>query len=133
MQLTHSFLDLLQHLAPVFMAPTFQTFLQVASGWLLSQRHRYVTEVIFSGGNVGNGHWSRFHRFFSHAAWDIDAFSLVLTKLVVTIIISNIRMRVPHMFKCPLSVVRCRKRCLGNGQRTTDINSGLLPASLSFS
>jgi hypothetical protein len=86
MQLTHSFLDLLQHLAPVFMAPTFQTFLQIASGWLLSQRHRYVTEVIFSGGNVGNGHWSRFHRFFSHAAWNRDVLSLFLARLVVRIL-----------------------------------------------
>ena len=86
MQLTQSFLDLLQHFTPVFMAPTFQTFLQIASGWLLSQRHRYVTEVIFSSGNVGNGHWSRFHRFFSHAAWDRDVLSLFLAKLVVRIL-----------------------------------------------
>ena len=86
MQLTHSFLDLLQHFAPVFMAPTFKTFLQIASGWILSQRHRYVTEVIFSSGNVGKGHWSRFHRFFSHAAWDLDVLSLFLAKLVVRIL-----------------------------------------------
>jgi len=50
------------------------------------QRHRFITEVIFSSGNVGNGHWSRFHRFFSHAAWDIDTFSLFLAKLVMTIL-----------------------------------------------
>ena len=28
----------------------------------------------------------RFHRFFSHAAWDIDTFSMRLAKLVVTIL-----------------------------------------------
>ena len=72
MELTASFVDLLQHFVPVFTAPTFQTFLQIVTGWVLSHRHRYVTEVIFAGGNVGNGHWCRFHRFFSHAAWDID-------------------------------------------------------------
>ena len=76
MELTDSFLDLLQHFAPVFTAPTYQTFVVIVTGWILSQRHRYVTEVIFSSGNVGNGHWSRFHRFFSHAAWDIDTFSM---------------------------------------------------------
>jgi hypothetical protein len=86
MQLTGSFTDLLQQLAPVFTSPTFQTFLQIISGWILSQRHRYVTEVIFSGGNVDNGHWSRFHRFFSHAAWDLDVLCLFITKLVVRII-----------------------------------------------
>jgi hypothetical protein len=86
MELTASFGDLLHQFAPVFTAPTSQTFLAIVAGWVLSQRHRFITEVIFSSGNVGNGHWSRFHRFFSHAAWDLDAFSLVLTKLVLTIL-----------------------------------------------
>ena len=56
------------------------------AGWILSQRHRYISEVIFSGNNVGKGHRSRFHRFFSHASWDIDTLSLLLAKLVVTIL-----------------------------------------------
>jgi hypothetical protein len=86
MDLTSSFSDLLQHFAPVFTAPTFQTFLQVVTGWILSHRHRFVTDVIFSSGNVDNGHWSRFHRFFSHAAWDIDVLCLHLAKLVVAIL-----------------------------------------------
>jgi hypothetical protein len=86
MELTSSFLDLLPQFAPVFTAPTYQTFVAIVAGWVLSQRHRFITEVIFSSGNVGNGHWSRFHRFFSHAAWDIDTFSLFLAKLVLTIL-----------------------------------------------
>lgn len=90
MELTQSFVDLLQQFGPVFTAPTFQTFVQIATGWILSQRHRYVTEVIFSGGNVNNGHWSRFHRFFSHAAWDIDVLSMHLAVLVVKILTLNL-------------------------------------------
>jgi hypothetical protein len=86
MELTSSFVDLLPQFSPVFTAPTYQTFVAIVAGWVLSQRHRFITEVIFSGGNVGEGHWSRFHRFFSHAAWDIDTFSLSLAKLVVTIL-----------------------------------------------
>ncbi len=86
MELTDSFLTLLQSFDPVFTAPTYQTFVVIVTGWILSQRHRYVTEVIFSSGRVGDGHWSRFHRFFSHAAWDIDCFSMYLAKLVVTIL-----------------------------------------------
>jgi hypothetical protein len=62
------------------------TFVAVVTGWILSHRHRYVTEVIFSSGKVGNGHWCRFHRFFSHAAWDLDTLSLHLAKLIVTIL-----------------------------------------------
>ena len=80
MELTSSFLDLLPHFAPTFTAPTYQTFVVIVAGWVLSQRHRFITEVIFSGGKVGIGHWSRFHRFFSHAAWDIDTFSLFLAQ-----------------------------------------------------
>jgi DDE superfamily endonuclease len=86
MELTPSFLTLLHDFAPVFTSPTFTTFVQILAGWVLSQRHRYVTEFIFSGGHVGDGHWSRFHRFFSHAAWDVDAFSLHISKLVVSVL-----------------------------------------------
>ena len=86
MELTASFSDLLQQFSPVFTAPTYQTFLAIVAGWVLSQRHRFITEVIFSSGNVGNGHWSRFHRFFSHAAWDIDTFSMALAKLAMTVL-----------------------------------------------
>ena len=86
MELTDSFLTLLQNFEAVFTAPTFNTYVVIVTGWILSQRHRYVTEVIFSSGRVGVGHWSRFHRFFSHAAWDIDTFSMCLAQLVVTIL-----------------------------------------------
>ena len=86
MELTPSFLTLLQHFATVFTSPTHQTFALIVTGWIFSHRHRYITEVIFSAGQVGIGHWCRFHRFFSHAAWDLDEFSMVLAKLVVTIL-----------------------------------------------
>jgi hypothetical protein len=85
MEVTVSFVALLQHFLPVFTAPTFVTFVEVMSGWVLSPRHRFVTDLIFSGGNLDNGHWSRFHRFFSHAAWDLDVLSLLLAKVVVRI------------------------------------------------
>jgi hypothetical protein len=86
MQATVSFVAVLQHFLPVFTAPTFLTFVEVMTGWVLSSRHRYVTDIIFTGGNLDNGHWSRFHRFFSHAAWDLDVLSLHLAKLVVQVI-----------------------------------------------
>jgi hypothetical protein len=86
MELTPSFLQLLQHFVPVFTAPAFELFVQIATGWILSHRRRFVTDLIFTSGNVGNGHWSRFHRFFSHGAWDIDVLSMHLAKLVCTIL-----------------------------------------------
>jgi SRSO17 transposase len=84
MELTPSFVALLQHFSSVFTAPTHQVFTLIVTGWVLSHRHRYITEVIFSCGQVGVGHWCRFHRFFSHAAWDLDTFSMNLAKLVAT-------------------------------------------------
>jgi hypothetical protein len=86
MELTQSFLDLLQHFSAVFTTPTFQTFLQICNGWVLSHRHRFITDVIFSGGNVGNGHWARFHRFFSDASWDLDTLNMFVAMLVVKIL-----------------------------------------------
>ena len=85
MEITDSFLTLLQNFGSSFHGPDLPDIRgDHHTGWIISQRHRYVTEVIFSSGRVGDGHWSRFHRFFSHAAWDIDTFSMPLAKLVVT-------------------------------------------------
>src|SRR5260370_38587224 len=81
MELTNSFLTLLQQCAPVFTAPTFQTFLQVATGWILSHLHPYVPDILFSSSNVDNRHCSRLHTYFSHAAWDMDVLCLHLVRL----------------------------------------------------
>jgi hypothetical protein len=86
MELTSSFVVVLQQFIPVFTTPTFETFLQVVTGWLLSPRRRFVTELIVASGNLDNGHWSRFHRFFSEAAWDLDILSMLLAKLVVRLL-----------------------------------------------
>jgi hypothetical protein len=72
MQLTPTFRSLLLQFRSVFTSPTYATFLTIATGWCLSFRHRYVTELIQSGGAVHCGHHSRYHRFFSNAAWSID-------------------------------------------------------------
>ena len=117
MEITDSSPTPLQNFAPVFTAPTYQTFVVIVTGWIISQRHRYVTEVIFSSGRVGDGHWSRFHRFFSHAAWDIDTFSMCLAKLVVTILAPG------ATFFWAVDDTLCRKRGLtlyGAGNRHHD-------------
>jgi hypothetical protein len=106
MELTPSFVALLQHFAAVFTAPTFNTFTLIVSGWMLSHRHRYITEVIFSCGKVGIGHWCRFNRFFSHSAWDLDECSMFLAELVVTIL-------APRATRCwAVDDTLCRKRGL---------------------
>jgi hypothetical protein len=72
MELTASFMTLLDLFAPVFTTPSFATFRLLMTGWILSMRHRYVTDLIVSSHSVGNGHHSDYHRFFSHAKWDLD-------------------------------------------------------------
>ncbi len=72
MQLTPSFGSLLHPFRHVFTAPTFATFLTLATGWCLSFRRRFVTELIQSADAVHAAHHSRYHRFFSDAAWSID-------------------------------------------------------------
>jgi DDE superfamily endonuclease len=72
MQLTATFRSLLLLFRDVFTAPTYATFVTLATGWCLSPRHRYITEMIQAANAVHRGHHSRYHRFFSNAAWSID-------------------------------------------------------------
>jgi DDE superfamily endonuclease len=83
MELTLPFLLLLHEFRPVFTRPSFRLFVHLITGWALSCRHRYITECIFSSGHVGDGHWSRYHRFFSHAAWCLDTLCRFLARLLV--------------------------------------------------
>jgi DDE superfamily endonuclease len=83
MQITSSFQSLLQRFRSVFTAPSFAVFLTVATGWCLCARRRFITEVIQASGAVYHGHHSRYHRFFSHAAWDInDLWEMLAYQLV---------------------------------------------------
>ena len=52
------------------------------TGWILSVRHRYVTDLIISSDSVGHGHFSDYHRFFSHAKWKIDDLWKQLARLL---------------------------------------------------
>ena len=89
MYLTESFVVLLLHFQPVFTQPSFATFQLLMSGWILSVRHRYITDLIVSSDSVGNGHFSDYHRFFSRAVWDIDQLWKLLAQLVVKTLVGN--------------------------------------------
>ena len=85
MELTQSFVALLCEFAPVFTVPSFVTYVRLMTGWVLSHRRRFVTDLIWSSGSTRNGHHSRYHRFFSKSVWKLDALSLLLAKLLVRI------------------------------------------------
>jgi DDE superfamily endonuclease len=83
MQLTLAFVVLLQEFAPVFTKPSFDTFQALLTGWCLSFRHRFITELILSSGSTGNGHHSCYHRFFSQACWRMDTLWYYLARLLL--------------------------------------------------
>jgi hypothetical protein len=87
MDLTPTFMALLLEFQFVFTRPAFALCCQLLTGWTLSLRHRFITECIFSSGNVGNGHWSRYHRFFSHGAWVLDHLCQAVARLLVRLFI----------------------------------------------
>ena len=84
MYLTESFVSLLRLFQPVFTQPSFATFQLLMTGWLMSSRHRYVTDLIVTSNSTDNGHFSDYHRFFSKASWSIDQLWMLLAKLVVS-------------------------------------------------
>jgi hypothetical protein len=83
MQLTPTFLPLLLEFAGNFTPASHVSFVALMTGWLLSHRRRFVTELIQSSGSTHTGHHSRYHRFFSHAAWHLDAAFCSLARLLV--------------------------------------------------
>lgn len=72
MEVTATFLPLLSEFQCVFTAPTYLTFVRLMTGWVLSHRRRFVTDLIWSSGSTRAGHHSKYHRFFSHASWSLS-------------------------------------------------------------
>ena len=50
MELTQGFVILLEEFRPVFTAPSFGHFVDLMTGWVLSHRRRFVSDLILSGG-----------------------------------------------------------------------------------
>ena len=81
MTLVSSFSVLLQELAVVMTAPSFQNFLTIATGWTFANR-RTVTGMLLAAGVAGKQHHAAFHRFFSEAQWSLDDLGLAVFRLV---------------------------------------------------
>ena len=83
MECTPSFNDLLSAFQCIFTQPTFPIFASLMTGWVLSHRRRFVTDLIVSSGCTHRGHHSRYHRFFSQSAWCLDKLCEVLARMLV--------------------------------------------------
>jgi hypothetical protein len=106
MEVTTSFRELLEAFQCVFTSPSFQTFVYLMTGWVLSHRRRFVTDMIWSSGCTHRGHHSRYHRFFSNSAWKLDTLSWVLARVVVHVLVPT------GIIELAVDDTLCRKRGL---------------------
>jgi SRSO17 transposase len=106
MQLTPTFLPLLLEFTGNFTQPSQVVFVALMTGWLLSHRHRFITELIQSSGSTQQGHHSRYHRFFSHAAWSLDAVFWTLARLLIRLFAPT------GLIELAVDDTLCRKRGL---------------------
>ena len=108
MELCSSFRLLLDQFAACFTAPSFSLWTTLMTGWVLSHRHRYVTDLIVSSDATRDGAWCNFHRFFNRYKWSLDEVCRVTAKLVISTL-------VPPGTLITLAVddTLCRKRGLG--------------------
>jgi hypothetical protein len=81
--LTKNFQPLFAACRGDFTQPSFVLFCAIMTGWTLSIRHRFITELIYASDNIDNGHWSRYHRFFSKNAWSLDALCMTIASLLI--------------------------------------------------
>jgi len=70
--LVRSFTPLLLAFQPCFTQPSFSSFWAVTCAWILCSGRRSLTRVIQSGQLGRFKHFCSFHRFFSHARWNLD-------------------------------------------------------------
>jgi hypothetical protein len=85
MECTSSFVDLLSEFQCIFTQPSYPIFVCLMTGWVLSHRRRFVTDLIWSSGSTRKGHHSRYHRFFSQASWCLDCLCSVLARMLVAV------------------------------------------------
>jgi hypothetical protein len=106
MECTESFTALLSEFRCVFTQPSFPIFVLLMTGWVLSHRRRFVTELIWSSGSTRRGHHSRYHRFFSKSAWLLDTLCQVLAQLLVRVFVPA------GLIELAVDDTLCRKRGL---------------------
>jgi hypothetical protein len=82
-----SLVEVLGILRSCFTAPTFATLCALVTGTLSATGRRTVTGMWTAAGLAGVSHWSRGHRFFSHAAWELDEVGLALARAVVALFV----------------------------------------------
>lgn len=82
--ITSSFSAVLLNLLPVFTAPSAQSFLAVAWGWVLCLGRPTVPRIVRCAGARASKHVTSYNRLLSKAVWDMESlWHLLLTRVVV--------------------------------------------------
>lgn len=85
-----AFDEILLSFAPVFTAPTFQSFLTIAHGWILCMGRPTVSRIIKAAGAKAVKSLRSYLRFFSKSRWLLDELSrLLVVKLIVPLLIPD--------------------------------------------
>ena len=82
MDLTTTFLVLLQPLAEVMTRPSFDNAVTIISGWVFAPP-RTVTAMIVAAGATPTKHVSAYHRLFSRAVWSRDRLGLAVFQRIL--------------------------------------------------
>lgn len=78
---------LLSLLAPVFTAPSFETFCSLVVGFLARVGEHTVTGMLQAARRERVWHHSRAHEFFSRARWSVDELGLLLLDFLVAMLV----------------------------------------------
>jgi hypothetical protein len=81
MFLVSSFAVVLQELAVVMTAPSFQNFVTLLTGWVFARR-RTITGMLTAAGVAGKRHHAAFHRLFAEAEWSLDELGLAVFRIL---------------------------------------------------
>lgn len=108
MDLCISFRALMEPFASLFGAQNYALWQALMTGWVLSQRHRFISDLIVSSNSTRKGAWCNYYRFFNRYKWSVDQVCRVLLMLILTRL-------VPANAVIILAVddTLCRKRGLG--------------------
>ena len=81
--LVRSFAPLLFAFQPCFTQPSFCSFWALACAWILCSGRRSLTRLIQAAQLARFKHYCSFHRFFSHARWNLDALGHCVFRLLL--------------------------------------------------
>jgi hypothetical protein len=78
--------QVLERFRPAFTAPTYERFLVLCVGAIITMGRRSVSHILWSAGCLMDGHASSYHRFFSAARWSLWPIARVLAAMVIELV-----------------------------------------------